>query len=238
MNHILLVEDDDSIADIIMFYLSKEPTYQIFRVAEAGKAFPVLREHTIDLILLDIMLPDGNGIDLCYQLRQITYCPILFISCLDSEATMVRALQLGGDDYLVKPFSGDLLCAKIKTHLRRRDYDKTVSGMAGQELPGAERVLTAGDLVLDLGRHRLTKRGEVIKTSPTELEIMDYLMTNRDRVVTQEELYHAIWKRPSYGDLRTISVHISNLRKKLEDDLNDLHYIKTVRSAGYLFDVE
>jgi DNA-binding response OmpR family regulator len=236
MVNILLVEDDSAIADIITFYLSKEPDYCLYWAPQASTAFQFMRDLPIDLVLMDIMLPDANGMDLCYQFRQITYCPILFISCLDDESTIVRALQLGGDDYLVKPFSGDILTAKIRTHLRRLHYDREQKNVP-VSMDG-NLVLTAGKLTLKSNRHELTKDGKLVKTSPTELEIMLYLMTHRNRVITQEELYQAIWKHPSYGDLRTISVHISNLRKKLEDDLANPQYIKTVRSAGYLFDVE
>lgn len=244
MTHILLIEDDPNIADIISFYLSKDPQYELHWAAQASMAYPFLKEFPIEIILLDIMLPDANGIDLCYELRKTTYCPILFISCLDSESTIIRALQLGGDDYLVKPFSGEMLLTKIRIHLRRSQYRQSQtpatdsgnqSGTLSFSAPPSTAVLIAGNIRLDLNRHELTKNSVEIKTSPTELEIVAYLMQNQGRVVTQEELYQAIWKRPSYGDLRTISVHISNLRKKMEDDPNNPHYIKTVRSAGYLF---
>lgn len=244
MTHILLIEDDPNIADIISFYLSKETQYELHWAAQASMAYPFLKEFPIEIILLDIMLPDANGMDLCYDLRKITYCPILFISCLDSEATIIRALQLGGDDYLVKPFSGEMLLTKIRIHLRRNQYHSSslpaVDGdhsknRLSQSVTSSSSLFIAGNIQLDLNKHELTKNAMEIKTSPTELEIISYLIQNQGRVVTQEELYQAIWKRPSYGDLRTISVHISNLRKKLEDDPNKPRYIKTIRSAGYLF---
>lgn len=244
MIHILLIEDDPHIADIISFYLSKDPQYELHWAAQASMAYPFLKEFPIEIILLDIMLPDANGIDLCYELRKTTYCPILFISCLDSEATIIRALQLGGDDYLVKPFSGEMLLTKIRIHLRRSHYKRSATPATDDtntdltlsfSAASTPSILAAGNIRLDLSRHELTKDSIEIKTSPTELEIIAYLMQNQGRVVTQEELYQAIWKRPSFGDLRTISVHISNLRKKLENDPNNPQYIKTVRSAGYLF---
>jgi len=223
MARILLVEDDASLAEIIRFYLSKgshEVTW-----AETAKQALDAAPSGFDLILLDIMLPDLDGLSLCARLRKLLYCPILFISSLDDDDTIVRALHLGGDDYLAKPFKCPVLLAKIEAHLRR--------AQGGILLPEA---LEAGTLRLNVNDHTVEKNGEAIYLSPTEFQLLLFFMTNRNRVMDLEEIYQAVWQKPSFGDVRTVPVHVGNLRKKIEDFPNDPQYIKTVKRIGYLFD--
>ncbi len=224
MINVLLVEDDPAIADVIGFYLSKNQSYQVVRADTLKDALAAL--PGTDLILLDIMLPETNGIDLCAHFRKQTNCPILFISCLDDEETIVRALQLGGDDYLVKPFSCSVLLAHIEANLRRFHISRT-------QLP---HQLRCGDIELDTSAHTAKKCGMALELSPTEHQILHHMMENRGAIIEPEALYQSIWHKPSLGDLRTISVHISNLRHKLGDDPADPKYIKTVRGLGYRMD--
>ncbi|MEL1136516.1 response regulator transcription factor [Desulfitobacterium sp. THU1] len=225
MYHILLVEDDPTIADIVRFYLAKNEEYSVHWVKDAQEALAAADER-VDVILLDILLPGVDGMEICAQLRRRLYCPIIFISCLDDEETIVKALRLGGDDYLVKPFKCSVLLARIEANLRRMQRSN----------PRAEEMLASGDLILNTNTHSVKKGIDMIYLSPTEFQILYFLMRNKGTVLELEEIYFFIWQRPSYGDVRTVSVHVSNLRKKIEDDPLKPKYIKTVRKIGYMFD--
>ena len=225
MARILLVEDDSALSEIIRFYLTKgERPYDVTWAQTAQEAIEAAPKG-FDLILLDIMLPDLDGLSLCTRLRRILYCPIIFISSLDDDDTIVRALHLGGDDYLAKPFKCPVLLAKIEAHLRRAQ-----GGMLPPE------ILEAGELRLSVNDHTVEKNGEAIYLSPTEFQILLFFMTNRGRVVDLEEVYQAVWQKPSLGDVRTVPVHVGNLRKKIEDSPAEPRYIKTVKRIGYRFD--
>jgi len=219
----LLIEDDPSIAEIIGFFIKNEPKYSLHWCATAKDALAVAKEG-FDVILLDIMLPDIEGLSLCVELRRELYCPIIFISSLDDENTIVKALQLGGDDYLVKPFKCPVLLAKIDAHLRR---------MAAPAPAAPEPCRT---LRLDANTHTVEKNGEKIYLSPTEYELMAFFMSHPGRIVELEELYQAVWRKPSFGDVRTVPVHVGNLRKKIEDNYKEPRFIKTVKRIGYVFE--
>lgn len=224
MHHVLLVEDDPTIADIIQFYLAKNQEYDVQWVKNAQEALAAANEQ-VDLILLDIRLPGIDGMEICAQLRRRLYCPIIFISCLDDEDTIVRALRLGGDDYLVKPFKYPVLLAHIEANLRRVQRGN----------PRGSELLYSGDLILNTNTHTVQKGNQEVYLSPTEFQILYFLMRNKGTVLELEEIYYFIWQRPSYGDVRTVSVHVSNLRKKIEEDPLNPQYIKTVRKIGYKF---
>ncbi len=224
MHRVLLVEDDHNIADIVQFYLSKDEEYKVKWVENSQDALSAADER-VDVILLDIRLPGMDGMELCAQLRRRLYCPIIFISCLDDEETIVRALRLGGDDYLVKPFKCSVLLARIEANLRRMQRSN----------PRVEEVIHTGELTLNTNTHTVQKGKETVYLSPTEFQILFFLMRNSGIVMELEEIYYFIWQRPSYGDVRTVCVHVSNLRKKIEDDPTNPKCIKTVRKIGYMF---
>ena len=181
-------------------------------------------ENTIfDVILLDILLPGIDGIEFCAQVRQKVYCPIIFISCLSDENTIIKGLNMGGDDYIVKPFKGPLLRAHIEANLRRSRVFRD------------ELVIQVNDLVLDQKTHTVKKDDQEILLSPTEYEILYYMMKNRGRLITFDDLYSAVWNQSSIGDVRTVFVHIHNLRKKIETDPSTPEFIITQRSDGYVF---
>lgn len=226
MSKILIVEDDPEIIELIGFYLRHNPDYRLKSASNAVQALDILENDTFDLILLDIMLPGIDGVDLCAQLRRNTFCPIIFISSLDDETTIVKALNMGGDDYIVKPFTSSILIARMEANLRR------ASRMAVREAA----VISIGDLSLDCGSHTVTKGRRKIYLTPTEFEILYYMMLHRGEILEMEAIYYFVWHKPSCGDVRTISVHVSNLRKKIEDNPNNPIHIKTVRRLGYRFD--
>lgn len=225
MRQILMVEDDKDIIDVVSFYFESYQEYALTAVTSPLEALQIADRICFDLVLLDIMLPEIDGIDLCRQLRRKNFCPILFISCLDDDETIVKALRTGGDDYLVKPFTCSVLLARIETNLRRtgKGYNQEAS------------CLQRGDIRLDTKSHMVYAAEREIYLSPTEYEILYYMMEHAGEILEMEKLYYYIWHQPSHGDVRTISVHISNLRKKIEKNPNDPQHIKTVRRLGYQY---
>lgn len=226
MIQLLLIEDDLEICEILQFYLLKQPNYNVTVAHTAKEALSLMALRRYDLILLDIMLPDQDGVSLCEQLRKTTFCPIIFISCLSDDETVIRALNMGGDDYLIKPFQAPVLLARIEANLRR--YMQPASGDLQQKF-------CVGELVLDAGLHTVTKNGMPVPLSPTEYELLAYFMRNSGRFIGFEELYSAVWQRPSVGDLRTLFVHIAHLRQKIEKDASHPVYIRTHMRDGYIF---
>lgn len=227
MAQILLIEDDLEICEILQFYLLKQPSYGVTVAHNAKEALALMPLRRYDLILLDIMLPDQDGVSLCQELRRITFCPIIFISCLSDDETVIRALNMGGDDYLIKPFQAPVLLARIEANLRRYALPRT----------GSAPVLCAGALQLDTALHTVSKNGAPVPLSPTEYELLCYFMQHPGRFIPFDELYNAVWQRPSMGDLRTLFVHIAHLRQKIEADPSRPEYIRTHMRDGYIFSV-
>ena len=226
MYKILLIEDDIDICEIIKLYLS-DTNYNISIVNSANEALNIVDKESFDLILLDIMLPDIDGINLCFQLRKDIYCPIIFISCIDDDATIIKALEMGGDDYLVKPFNCHILIAKIGANIRRVCMER--------ENSISENILQLKKVGIEPSDHTILKNGNKIYLTPIEFKILTYMVSNPNRILTLEEIYNNIWNEPSYDDVRTVKVHVSNLRKKIEDNPSEPEYIKTVRRVGYFF---
>ena len=222
---VLLVEDDRENCDILLHYLNKIGGYTTVVAHDAEGAYEAVKRQSFDLILLDIMLPGVDGIDICVQLRRTLYCPIIFISCLDDEETIVRAMRMGGDDYLTKPFRYPVLQAHMEAVLRRMNN-------GGPRMAGD---LSFGSFVLSMKEHALIRQGERIPLSPTEFELLLYFWNHQDTVLGFEEIYQYIWKKPSYGDLRTVFSHVRNLRKKIEENPSEPVYIQTVPRVGYRF---
>lgn len=223
MTRILLVEDDLEICEILQFYLLEKEDYHVTVVHSAEQALPLISMRKFDLVLLDIMLKGMDGIDFCRELRKTSYCPVIFISCINDDETIIRALNMGGDDYLVKPFQASVLMARIEANLRR-------CRMIHEENPQ----ITVGELALDAVTHTITKNGTVLTLSPTEYEILYFLMMNKGRFVSFDEIYQAVWQRSSLGDVRALFVHISHLRQKIETNPSQPVYIRTHMRGGYI----
>jgi len=223
MYKVLIVEDDPEIREILQFYLQQSGQYALHFCESAVEAVVLAERNRFDVMLLDIMLPGMDGISLCEKLRKNSFCPILFISCLDDDETIVRAFRMGADDYLVKPFRGPVLLAHLEAVLRR------------SQQPMGDGLLWEGELCLDPATHTVKRGGQPVVLSPTEYGILYYFMENKGRFIPFEELYEAIWQRPSLGDVRTLFVHIRNLRKKIEPDAANPIYIRTQLRDGYRF---
>lgn len=225
MHHILIVEDDLENCDILSRNFDKAKGYRYTIAHDAGAALEAAKAGPVDLILLDVMLPGMDGIELCAELRRRVYCPILFISCLDDEETIVRAMRMGGDDYLTKPFRFPVLLAHMEAVLRR------VNGQYARPLADVR----IGRMTLSIKEHAIKREDGEVRLSPTEFELLLFFILNADRVIGFEEIYEHIWKRPSLGDLRTVFSHARNLRKKIEEDPSCPERLVTVPRTGYIF---
>ena len=225
MIYVLLVEDDQEIARTIRYYLGSEEVYDVTWAKTASEA-KALANDSFDIVLLDIMLPDSNGIDFCESLREYCKCPILFISCIDDTDTIVQALAKGGDDYITKPFSNQILNARIQANLRRVRME--------HQLPQNE-TFVCGPFTLNVREHCLLRNGESIPLTRMECRLLAYMMQNEGVYFKSGELYKMLWGGSSYGDNRTVVVHIHNLRKKLEDNYLQPKYLVNVRGRGYAF---
>lgn len=225
MTQILLIEDDKAICDITRYFLEGQKQYQVTCARTGGQAMTYAREP-FDLIIMDILLLDTNGIDLCRSLRKWQLCPILFCSCLDDADTMVRALEMGGDDFIAKPFDNKVLLAKIQANLRRVHMDTRQE----QKDSGC-----FGAFCLQPQTHQVTVEGRSVKLSQIEYRILSYLVHHPGVYLSGQQIYQALWGKDPLGDTRTVQVHIHNLRKKIEADPANPVYLKSVWGKGYYF---
>ena len=220
---ILLVEDETSIRDPLADVLRSEG----FDTLVAGTVAEALEQarRDPDLVLLDVMLPDGSGFDVCRELRQGSQVPIIMLTARGEEADRVVGLELGADDYVVKPFSGREVVARIRAVLRR---------VAAPE-PTDDRPLEVGDVRLDPARHEVTLGGGRLELSRKEYELLRLLMRNAGSVVTRERLIDEVWDPNWFGSTKTLDVHVSGIRRKLGDDPAKPRYLHTVRGVGFRF---
>lgn len=225
MYRVLLVEDNLENCEMLCAFLEKAKCYQTSVAHNAEDALQLAKIQPFDLILLDIMLPGMDGICLCEQLRKTLYCPILFVSCLDDEETILRAFRMGGDDYITKPFRYPVLCARMEAVLRR----------VKQSAAAPAQDIAIGDMTLSVEQHAILKEGKSVNLSPIECDILRYFVENPNRALRYEEIYRNVWKQDSLGDIRTVFTHVRNLRKKIEDDPSNPKHILTVARDGYLF---
>ncbi len=220
MNKILIVDDDPHICEIVQVYCDREGFDSAYS-HNGPEAMKLLTSFRPDLIILDVLLASENGIDWCKEARLVTDAPILFLSSQEEDEVKIDALTYGGDDYVTKPFSPGVLMAKIKAHLRR-----VSTGRKDQllELPG---------MTLDYYAQSVTLGGRTVFLSKKEFSLLSYMAQNANRVVSVDKLFQIIWGMESLEDTRTVAVHISNLRKKIEFDPANPEYIITVRGSGY-----
>ena len=222
---ILLVEDDPVMARIIQYYLSQQPSQEVTWVQTAADAL-TLAGRTFDLLLFDILLPDSDGIALCKKIRETTSCPIIFISCLDDEDTIIHALETGGDDFLAKPFNNKVLQARIDANLRRVSIERKK-----QYTPPR----STSDFALDIDTRILTRDGKEYPLTPIEFGLLYYLMEHEGQVISSRELYEYVWDQPDIGDLRTVVAHMHTLRKKLEKNPRSPVHIRAIHGKGYYY---
>ncbi|MDF2959126.1 MAG: winged helix family two component transcriptional regulator [Paenibacillus sp.] len=223
---ILIVDDEPEIVELIRLYLMKEG-YEVLSTDNGPSAFEYMEQFSPDLVILDILLPGMDGIEICRKLRQTYSTPILFISCKSEDMDIILGLSIGGDDYVTKPFSPSQLVARVKAHLRRKQQlDQEKEELRQLSFPGLE---------IDLLTRNVWVNGSLIPLSSKEFDLLALLAKKPNRVVPIQHLYKEAWGVDSNGDTRTLLVHISNLRKKIEKDPADPVFIQTVRGVGYKF---
>jgi two-component system phosphate regulon response regulator PhoB len=222
---ILVIEDEPALVEMLRYNLEREG-FDVSTVQDGETGLAAVGETRPDLVLLDWMLPHVSGLEICRQLRRgrdTQTIPVIMLTARGEESDRVRALDVGADDYITKPFSPSELSARIRAVLRRTQPSATAN------------LLTYGGLVMDLGSHRVTRDGRPIHLGPTEFRLLRFLMEHPGRVYNREQLLDAVWGRDIYVEVRTVDVHIRRLRKAInapgQPDL-----IRTVRSAGYALD--
>ena len=221
---VLIVEDESNIAELVNFYLKKEG-YETMVAGDGGKALELYRLFQPDLVLLDIMLPVMDGWAVCAKIRETDSTPIIMLTAKGETIDKVAGLEMGADDYIVKPFEMKELLARVHAVLRR----------LGDEEVKARR-LTFDGLVINLDSYELEVRGKRIDTPPKELELLFHLASSPNRVFTRNQLLDEVWGFDYFGDSRTVDVHIKRLREKLEG-VSDQWSLKTVWGVGYKFEV-
>ena len=226
MTKILIVEDEDSVLDPLELLLGKEG-FSIETAKNGREALDKFWKVSPDLVLLDIMLPEVSGTEVCRQIRAKSNVPIIMLTAKDTEVDKVVGLELGADDYIVKPYSKAELVARIKAVLRRGLSEHT-SADGG--------VITAGPVTIDVDRHAVSIGGENISLPLKEFELLEFLVRNSGRVLTRTQLIDRVWGSDYFGDTKTLDVHVKRLRAKIEKDPANPTYIQTIRGLGYKFE--
>ena len=223
MTRILIVEDEASFSEALEFLLGKEG-FQVVTAATGTEALRKFDQGGIDLVLLDLMIPEVSGTEVCRQIRTKSRVPIIMLTAKDSEVDKVVGLEIGADDYVTKPYSSRELVARIRAVLRRNTSDGVESE------PG---VMTVGGIRMDIDRHQVSVNGIPVSLPLKEFELLEFLMRNAGRVLTRMQLIDRVWGSDYVGDTKTLDVHIKRLRAKIETDPANPTLIQTVRGLGY-----
>ena len=223
---VLVVEDDSNIAELLRLYLQKDG-FEVSHAADGGKAVEMAKEIQPDLVLLDIMLPVMDGWQVCRELRKTMKMPIIMLTAKGETEDKVSGLEMGADDYIVKPFEVKELLARVHAVLRR----------TGDDGKPQSKKLTFDKLVINLDSYELIVDGKKIDTPPKEMELLYHLAATPNRVYTRNQLLDEVWGFDYFGDSRTVDVHIKRLREKIEN-VSDQWELKTVWGVGYKFEVK
>lgn len=230
MKKILIIDDEKPISDIIKFNLNKEG-YETITAFDGREALKKFEEESPDLIILDLMLPELDGLEVAKEVRKKSHIPIIMLSAKDSEFDKVIGLEIGADDYVTKPFSNRELLARVKAHLRRTENIESAVAEENASTTGSEIVI--GDLEILPDAFVAQKRGEDIELTHREFELLHHLATHMGQVMTREYLLETVWGYDYFGDVRTVDVTIRRLREKIEDTPSRPEYILTRRGVGY-----
>ncbi len=225
MTKILVVDDEETMVRSLSTLLSREG-YAVVVATDGPRALEAVRTERPDLVLLDLMLPGMDGIEVCRHIRTSSAVPIIMLTAKTAEVDKVIGLEVGADDYVTKPFSPRELVARVKANLRRVQM---------QAQQAQEERLAAGDVVIDVGRRRVTVAGKEVTLSPKEFDLLRVLVSHPGRVLGRDFLLNAVWGPEFFGDTRTLDVHIRWLREKIEDNPAKPVRIETVHRVGYRF---
>ena len=222
---VLLVEDDTALSAMLKFNL-EQSGFEVRAAYHGEEAMLFAKEQVPDLVILDWMIPKLSGVEVCRMMRrdkELSKCPIIMLTARANEEDRLRGLEVGADDYIIKPFSPKELVARMKAVLRR------------SRLSAGSNTLSSGDITIDLDAYRVRKSGKEMHLGPIEYKLLRHFMENPGKVYSRQQLIDSVWGHSIYIEMRTVDVHIRRLRKAMEaSDKNDL--IRTVRSAGYAFD--
>lgn len=222
---VLVVDDEKPLRDFVRRNLEVR-NFEALTAANGLEALAHFQNHSIDLVIVDLMMPHMNGLETIRRMRESSLVPIIVLSALGEEGDKVQALNLGADDYLTKPFGVDELLARIKAVLRRAQ--RPAAAVDGQRL-------VRGELVADFERHQVSRRGEPLELTPTEFELLVYLMHEAGKVLRHRDILQQVWG-PEYGqELEYLRVYVGRLRQKIEDDPGQPRYLRTERGIGYYF---
>ena len=227
--NILVVEDDRNISDLIRMYLEKEG-FEVRSAYDGGKAVEEFDKQAPDMVLLDIMLPVMDGWAVCAYIREKAKTPIIMLTAKSEVNDRITGLEMGADDYLVKPFEMKELMARVKANIRRRSMEYTPATPAQ-----AANTVEAGGLALNQETYQVTKNGVPVDLTQKEYDLLSYLIRERGKVFSREDLMQRVWNYEYYGDMRTVDVTVRRLREKIEDDPGKPRYILTRRGVGYYF---
>jgi two-component system response regulator RegX3 len=228
MTKVLIVEDEVSFSDALAYLLKKE-SYEVEVAVNGAEAIERFQTFNPDLILLDLMIPEVSGTEVCRVIRSTSQVPIIMLTAKDSEIDKVVGLELGADDYVTKPYSSRELLARMKAVMRRNFGDN-----AGLE-EGA--LLTAGSVRMDIDKHQVTVNSVAVTFPLKEFELLEFLMRNSGRVLTRSQLIDRVWGNDYFGDTKTLDVHIKRLRAKIEEDPANPKIIHTIRGLGYKLEI-
>ncbi len=238
----ILVVDDEAVLVETIAYNLEQAGYAVVTAADGASALEAAQREKPDLIILDLMLPEMDGLEVCRQLRRegnTATTPIMMLTAKGEEIDKVVGLEVGADDYVTKPFGRRELLARVRALLRRTDYATPTEERMVKDtvvkVPRPNRELAAGPLRIDLAGRRVYCRGQVLELQPKQFELLTYLVRNRGTVLTRDQLLHNVWGYDYAGDTRTVDVHVRWLREKLEEDPANPRLIQTVRGVGYCF---
>lgn len=226
MKKILVVDDEKSISDIIKFNLENEG-FEVITAFDGQEALDMVEEHVPDLIVLDLMLPKVDGLEVAREVRKTYNMPIIIASAKDQEIDKVLGLELGADDYITKPFSNRELVARVKANLRRQGVNQ-----AAEEVDENQDI-DIGELTIHPAQYNATKNGEELELTHREYELLLYLAQHVGEVMTREDLLETVWGYDYFGDVRTVDVTVRRLREKIEDSPSHPEYLITRRGVGY-----
>ncbi|TSB48031.1 response regulator transcription factor [Alkalicoccobacillus porphyridii] len=229
VKRLLVVDDEESIVTLLQFNL-EQAGYEVETASDGAQGLELARQNKYDLIVLDLMLPEMDGIDVCKQLRlSKVHTPILMLTAKDDEFDKVLGLELGADDYMTKPFSPREVVARVRAILRRAAQ----TGLSAQSPEEATELIRIGEVDIFPENYEVTCRDQSLSLTPKEFELLLYLANHKGRVLTRDQLLNAVWDYEFVGDTRIVDVHISHLREKIEPNTKKPVYIKTIRGLGY-----
>lgn len=226
-NKILIIEDEQAIADLEKDYL-EIAKFEVMHASNGKDGINMALNSDVNLIILDIMLPDMDGFEICKRIREVKDIPILFVSAKKEDVDKIRGLGIGADDYITKPFSPSELVARVQAHLSR--YSRLLSSSSEENT-----IVEIRSLKIDKTARRIWIRGEETYLTTKEFDVLVFLASNPNRVYSKAELFKEVWDMESIGEIATVTVHIKKVREKIEMDRNNPEFIETIWGVGYRF---